>query len=235
MDIETASLIQNVITGVLFLLWLSTAAFVWATFRLDSSAVDGDPGFNTMSTDLEIGAREALKYAEAQVDGDPAELSARAARLLAEGRMVGPVRVEQGRDLRLMFSSDQSNQFIRRGYIDFQPLGSGRTRISALFVRPRPGKILLWLSLFGCVVGMASLMGTYVLIDRLVVHNANPNVRYQVFQMLQAVHLMWEPFLFAGIYRSQRSAAELALDGATNGLVHNLIFLNDSPAVHENL
>ncbi|MBL8723937.1 MAG: hypothetical protein JNK49_07820 [Planctomycetes bacterium] len=56
------------------------------------------------------------------------------------------------------------------------------------------------------VVGLgAVLIGVlYWLLDRHVVTSGQPGIRWQVVQMVQAIHLLWPPFLFVGLARSMR-------------------------------
>jgi hypothetical protein len=78
-----------------------------------------------------------------------------------------------------------------------------------------------WLLALGRVfllLGLAALGVGFWLIRTYVVPNADPAVRGQTFQMLQAVHFLWPPFLFGGLYRFQHHAIRAAMDT----FVHNL-------------
>ena len=59
-----------------------------------------------------------------------------------------------------------------------------------------------------------------------VIHDPNPMMRFQVFQVLQAIHLVWPPFLFTGLYRGRRVAQEVLARQFLNGLTHNLPYLD---------
>lgn len=224
MNPNLAMLTQNVIAGALFVFWLSAAAFVWLTFRKDQMEQGSAEQNATQTSELELNPGEHLRTAEEVVEGNSMELARRAAALLAQGQLLGSVRIKaEGAD-RVAFVSNGQHP-VSRGLVEFRPLGSNRTNVTATFVKSKPSRALLWLAFGFCVVGLIALAGTYFLIDRFVVNAANPVIRWQVFQMFQAIHLMWEPFLFAGIYRSLKKMGDVAVDHAVAGLVHNLAFL----------
>ena len=77
---------------------------------------------------------------------------------------------------------------------------------------------MLWLGAAFQGLGLVALVAGFCLIRVYVVHDPNPEVRWQTFQMLQAGQFLWPPFLFAGLYRVGRRTVHSGLDL----LVHNL-------------
>jgi hypothetical protein len=55
------------------------------------------------------------------------------------------------------------------------------------------------------VAGMLLVAGLYWALGTYVATSDSPSVRSQVLQMVQAVHLLWPPFLLAGLARMLRS------------------------------
>lgn len=53
-------------------------------------------------------------------------------------------------------------------------------------------------------LGGAVTLGLYLALRTWVLPSESPAVRGQVFQMLQAIHMLWPPFLLAGIARGLR-------------------------------
>ncbi|MEZ6132060.1 MAG: hypothetical protein R3C59_25645 [Planctomycetaceae bacterium] len=71
------------------------------------------------------------------------------------------------------------------------------------FERLRRGMRLTALAIIlGLGLPVMLIVGTVLWI--FVVNNANPIVRWQVFQALQVVHVLWPPFLVMGIFNSGR-------------------------------
>lgn len=58
-----------------------------------------------------------------------------------------------------------------------------------------------------CVVGFVVTVSLYLLLQTYVSRNPDEHVRSQVFQMLQAVHLLWPPFLLGTLARRITSMA----------------------------
>lgn len=91
---------------------------------------------------------------------------------------------------------------------DFAPAGEGFTEVKYQigFGRLRN---MLRRSALGVILGLGLplllILGSVIWV--FVVNNENPAVRWQVFQTLQVVHVLWPPFLIMHLYRSgQRHA-----------------------------
>ncbi|MBM4060683.1 MAG: hypothetical protein FJ265_06260 [Planctomycetes bacterium] len=67
-----------------------------------------------------------------------------------------------------------------------------------------PGRMLLTAARLVVFGGALVVVGLYFLLHELALPNENPGVRGQVFQMVQAIHLLWPPFLLAGLSRRLR-------------------------------
>jgi hypothetical protein len=50
------------------------------------------------------------------------------------------------------------------------------------------------------------LAGGYWVLSTYCLPSTNPDIRTQVIQMVQAVHFLWPPFLFGGLYRGRKRA-----------------------------
>jgi hypothetical protein len=68
------------------------------------------------------------------------------------------------------------------------------------------------------VLGLIALIGGFFAITTWVVPNPNPDVRAQSVQMVQAVHFLWPPFLFGGIYRMRRRTVQARFEILVNNL-----------------
>lgn len=230
MNASTAQLIQNLIAGGLFLFWMGAAGFIWWQFKCERQEQTSEDQNEYQSLPIEIQPGEQVKTVSEIVAGNAADLARKAASQLAKGLVLGPVRVKAEGLERVAFMTSAEHAMghpIQRGLLEFLPQGSQRTEIIATFVTKKSPRFLLRLGLVFSVLGLCLLVGVYVLIKLYVVNNINPMVRYQVFQMFQAIHLMWEPFLFGGIYLTQKSTHQTAISTATNILVHNLPYMQD--------
>jgi hypothetical protein len=211
MDPETAQTVLFAIAAVGFVAWIVGLQFLIASSRVrpaGSQQADGTLGL----TD------ETLRgwYAgSTEVEGDASALASRAASILAKGG-AGPVKIVEKTNDRLRFervvttgrTDYAAGPQYRQGELRFTPLGSGRTRIDWA-VEPPGLKVLLWLGGAFLAVGLIVLVAISSLLYSLVVRSPNPAVRWQTFQMFQAVHFLWPPFLFGGLYRvaTRRGAA----------------------------
>jgi hypothetical protein len=77
---------------------------------------------------------------------------------------------------------------------------------------------LLWGGGVFLALGLLTLVGLFWFLYRYVATNPDPGIRWQTVQMIQAVHFLWPPFLFAHLYRRVGRAVRAGVDG----LVHNL-------------
>lgn len=221
MDTNAAAWIVIGLTSAGAVIWLSGLAFLWRATRAirerDQSAA--------MRFEVEESSSPGLLAGAAEVDGRPEDLSAKLAALLArEGQApFGPVRVLSCDSRRLDFETTGSmgsgggiDGKVRRGQFLFAPLGS-RTRIEYAIEVPS-GRVLLGIGWLFVALGLAALVVGCWLMFAFVVASPNPSARSQAFQMVQAVHLLWPPFLFATLARQPARMIEARV----SALVHNL-------------
>lgn len=136
---------------------------------------------------------------EVDVGASPAAVTSRLARQLADAKVGSPLQsctIEAATEREVRWSSRgplrhqgtaQANGDSRRAHVVFE-------------VTTRQGLLLGARILV--VVGFAVTVGLYLLLREFVATSENPALRGQVFQMAQAIHVLWPPFLLAGL--SQR-------------------------------
>jgi hypothetical protein len=221
MDPETARLVVISIAAVGLVVWLSSLQFLLTTFRTDRQR--------------RRQAAEVLEMTEAppdcifgsvDVDGLPAELAVKAAGLLAKGSPpLPPVKILERTDQRIVFEDigagmNQQGGYLRQGQLRFSPVGSGRTHIDYA-IELKKSNVLVWLAILFQTLGLAALVGGFVMIYIFAVEHPNPDVRTQAIQMVQAVHFLWPPFLFAGIYRRGRTLVTKGFELFINNLPYH--------------
>jgi hypothetical protein len=222
MDTETARFALYAITAIGFVVWLAAAQFVAASVRSEREAARrAMSGFG-----LDEARSERLLVGRAEVEGQPAALAAKAASALAESWRgpLGPLKILARADDRLVFEGAGQDaagrpawQFVGRGQMQFARLGPTRTAIDYVVEFSGGQRLLRWAKVF-ILLGLVALVVGCTLMFTLIVSNPNPTVRAQTFQMVQAVHFLWPPFLFAGLYRMVRRMVRVAFDA----FVHNL-------------
>ena len=106
------------------------------------------------------------------------------------------------------------------GQMRFTPLSAQTTRVDYALAKPRV-RVLLIMGFVFQALGFAAIVAGFLVIYFLVVPNQHPGVRWQTVQMVQVVHFLWPPFLFAGIYRKSASFVRAQFDT----FIHNLPFL----------
>ena len=236
MSSETAEIVFYSISAAAGGFWLIGLLFMRTTtrrcrtsrFGLDTADV-ADPFF---SQDQDEGGFRLSGSVE--VDDAPDVLIARATRYLTRGdSLLGPVRIEEKTDRRLVITSvgvasrNQRNTagvcVVRTAVIEFQPIGGGRTRVS-YEAGLRGVGALLWAGWGVVILGAATIMIGGWLIATLVLPSEDPSIRTQSIQMVQAVHFLWPPFLFGGLARLRRRAAGESL----TAMIQNLQHLEDS-------
>jgi hypothetical protein len=175
---------------------------------------------------FEEAAAEGTIVGEAEVEGHAEELSEKLARLLAREGMgpFGPIKIVACDRTELVFepagpiagSPGYATMGARGGRFRFTPTGK-RTRIEYAIEAPS-GRVLIALGWLFVLLGLAALvaggwaMWTYVL------SSPNPGVRGQAVQMVQVVHFLWPPFLFAAL---SRQPARM-IQSRVSAMVHNL-------------
>jgi hypothetical protein len=212
MDPETGKLVVIAITSVGVLAWLAGLTTVLRASReRKESALRASERF-----DINEGSAPGTIVGEAEVEGQPEELSTKLAGLLARESTYpfGPVKIVARDRHEVAFEpAGKSPIGFKGGRVRLEPVGS-RTRIEyALDTSPSGILIGGWIAL---ALGLAALivepwlMFTYVIPD--------PKFQGQELQALQLVHFLWPPFLFAHVSRQPRRMFQARMDA----LIHNL-------------
>jgi hypothetical protein len=223
MSPEAAQIALWVILAVGAVVWLAGLQFLLASRRRRAAPQEA-LGEGALAGE----GREGWLSGSAEVDGEAIALASRAASALAKGSpyTFGPVKILEKTDDLIRFERvggdvghQPGGQLFRRGELRFTPLRPGRTRIEWA-VEPARLRFLLWLGGLFLALGLLALVGGGWAIATYVVSDPDPAVRGQTFQMLQAVHFLWPPFLCGGLYRRLSRVAPAQLEA----LVHNLPF-----------
>ena len=162
-----------------------------------------------------------------EVAGTPAELSRRAAASLAgqvENRWFGPIRIREATDAEVRFDGPEPGSglaagVLRRGELRFEWVGPDRTRVSYLAVMAG-GRGLILAGWIVQGLGLLALIGGAWAALGYAVPSANPAVRAQAVQVVQVVHLLWPPFLFAALARGRRRSLRAAFESVIANLPH---------------
>jgi hypothetical protein len=222
MNEQTAEWILYAITAVAAVAWLAGLRFLIASAAARKLAARSA----AEHMDLHEPISDNLIYGAAEVPGQPDELSARAAAVLASGQTsnLGLIKIVERTADRLTFEQAGPSDGGRcgrspvlHGQFRFTAQGSDRTRIDYA-ASLAAGRGLLVAGVIVQFLGLAAIIIGFVLIRTLVVPNPNLAVRGQVFQMLQVVHFLWPSFLFGGLFRLRDRWVRAAFDT----LVHNL-------------
>jgi hypothetical protein len=212
MDNETAHTVLGAIAAVGAVVWFVGLQFLYSAARkARAEQPDGD-------------GRQGWLTGSAEVDGDARALASRAASILAKGSqyLLSPVKIVEKTDDLVRFERIGEGklpaaQWFRVGELRFVPLGSGRTRVE-WGVEPIYLRGLLIVGSIFLTLGLVALAAGYWLLDIYIASSPIPAVRWQVLQMLQAVHFLWPPFLFGALYRRGNWAVAAQFDA----LAHNL-------------
>lgn len=230
MDQDTAQFILNVIASVGLAVWLlGLCLLVWAT---QADRIEADPEAEPIfDPDLDTAPRGPRLHGVVEVRGQPEELSGRAAVVLARWMVPGALAVEERHNHRVVFGSTGLARAwglaaCRRGVLDFKGVAADRTLIHYEVVLA-PRRWLLGLGAAFQVIGLVVLIVGFWALSTYVVQSANPMLRYQVVQMLQVVHFLWPPFLFAFLYRALRRS----VGAQVRGLVQNLPYLDPDQVI----
>lgn len=217
MDADTANLALNIIAVAAIVVWVFGLRFLMLSVRSEKNQ-------DAEETTRDAATSRNLLYGSAEIEGAAAELSQRATAMLAEKG----VRITERTDERVVFGAEAENaaeqpaRLVFSGQMRFVPLTAETTRVH--YVLSVPSMRILSVLGFVCqALGLAAIIVGYVVIRQFVVDSDNPAVRWQTFQMMQVVHLLWPPFLFGFLHRRPRRAMRAAFDT----FVHNLQFLHD--------
>lgn len=221
METETAKMISYAITAIGGMVWLSGLWFLLRISRKKPNPPANTDDLSTWTQDK----KPSPYFGVCELEGKPAELAAKAASALAKSNRepLGFTKVTEQTHDRVTFERFHTlGSGLRRGYIYFQATGSNRTRITYyLGTSARPW--LLWAGFVFSALGLAALVTGFWIIQTYVITHPNPAIRWQVLQGLQAVHFLWPPFLFGGIYLKTLRISRDHIDA----LVHNLTYHSD--------
>ena len=214
MDEETAKLAVIAITSVGALAWLAGLTVVLRASR--ERRESARRAAERFSVEGEVAPGTIV--GEAEVEGQPEELSTKlAAQLAREGAgAFGPVKVVamDHREVAFEPAGAPMNGF-RGGRVRLTPSGP-RTRVEYALKTSRNGLLIGgWIAL---ALGLVALIVAPWLAFTYALPSPNPNVRAQAFQVVQMVHFLWPPFLFAALARQPGRMFRARMDA----LVHNL-------------
>jgi hypothetical protein len=223
MDPETARIAVIGIASVGAIVWMAALAVMIRASRERQAQTQlaGD------RFDIQGPSSGSMIVGEAEVQGRPEDLSAKLASLLARDGLgpIGPVKVLACSHNEVTFESagpaavpsqGQPSTMIRGGRFHLERSGS-RTHI-AYAIEIASNRILLMIGWFSVVVGLAALVVGVWLILTLVVSSPNAGVRAQSIQMVQAVHFLWPPFLFAYLARQPARYVLTRVEALVNNL-----------------
>ncbi len=214
---QTAHLIVYSITAVACVIWFAGLQFLLASAR--------EPRVDNQFGEIEPSKRLAIQ-GMVEVEGEPENLSSRAASILAKGSVgqLGPVRIISRTAESVTFEGDAASmgigKYVRQGAIHFARVGQNKTRIEYALDVPH-GKALLVGGFIFQVLGLVAIAVGFLLLSTYVADARNRAVRAQSVQMVQVIHLLWPPFLFGTLYRNRQGA----LRGTFETFVRNLPFL----------
>jgi hypothetical protein len=214
---EAAQLVLLAITVIAVLVWAISLHFLVGAFQAGRARPTNE------FADRESAPSANTLTGSAAVDQPPAVLTTRAAAVLAKTSPFGTIKIVEKTEDRITFERlGPTNRWLRRGELRFAATGPGRSRVDWA-AELNSMNWLLSLGVLFQLLGASAVVTGYALISTYVVSSPNGAVRWQTIQMLQVMHFIWPPFLFAGLYR--RGRREIAAQ--FEGLVHNLPYSGD--------
>ena len=175
----TPPLLHHIVAAAAAVAWLARASFVRKVSRQIDEPVEG----------------------EANVATKPAVVARHLAQYLAQGATNHALRrasIDAATDHEVRWHSTGATA--HRGVVTTTPSGNGtRARWEIT------GQVgLLGAAKTVVVVGAIVVAGLYCALRAFVVTSDHEAVRWQALQMVQAVHVLWPPFLLAGLARKMR-------------------------------
>ncbi len=172
LDAETAGFWLDVLAGLALGGWVAGARFTWSTRRLLREPLSG----------------------ECEVQATPTEVRTALLATLAQAQQISPLsqaRITRATDDEVEWTVARGPHR-HRGLVKLSADGASATRATYGIASESPlVRIAAWIVAAGLVV----TLGIYFLLQTYAVESAHEGARGQVFQMLQAVHLLWPPFL----------------------------------------
>ena len=158
----------------------------------------------------------------AEVPGNPDELSAKLAERLARDGLgfLGPIKITGADRKEVSFEaigntpggSGPPPANLRRGVVRFSGAGN-KTRIEYR-VEAGSGRVLLALGWLFIALGLAALVIGLCVEFAFVIPSPQAAIRAQAVQMIQAIHFIWPPFLFAHAFTAAGQADPESVRGA---------------------
>jgi hypothetical protein len=219
MEAEFSGMVAAAIGGVLFLVWALAVHFMLRATRATRAYSDDEA---TIGADDSPGTISGW----AEVAGSPEALATKLTERLAHDGLgfLGPVKIT-GADRRAVSFEAISGTSgtiastpggLRRGVVRFAGAGK-KTRIEYR-IEARSGRLLLALGWLFVALGFASIVVGLVLVFTLVVSSPRAEIRSQAVQMIQAVHMIWPPFLFAALSRQPVKLIRTHFEALINNL-----------------
>ncbi len=216
MNAAAAEMLLYAITAVAVVVWIEGLRFLTATVRKEKKG--GEEFANPDDP-----APANIIYGSAEVEGRAAELSQKAAAVMA----ARSIKICEKTDESIVFETPREfvpgsnvNLPPLSGQMRFTPLSAQTTRVDYAVAKPSVRVVLIVGFVFQAM-GFVAIVAGFLLIYFLVVPNQHRGVRWQTIQMVQVVHFLWPPFLFAGIYRKSTAIIRAQFDI----FIHNLPFL----------
>ncbi|MDX2036227.1 MAG: hypothetical protein SFX72_06215 [Isosphaeraceae bacterium] len=211
MSIENAEFTLYIISAIALTVWIGSFEYLRRVAIRRRSRRAGSAEKFVIE---EVGNSPA-EAGRVELKGESDHLAAKLASLLArEGfGFLGPVELTHVDSGRVAFKAAcitpgrAKAAFRLAGDVEFRPVGSGAT--AATWTVQAPGSDGL-LTAAWIIQGVSLAVGIllFVLMRGFVVENPNSAIRGQVFQMIQIVHFLWLPFLFAGLSSWRERVAE---------------------------
>ena len=213
MNAANAEMLLYAITAVAVVVWVEGLRFLAATVRKgrkggEEFAKADDP------------APANIIYGSAEVQGRAAELSQKAAAVMA----ARSIKICEKTDESITFETPREfipgsnvNLPSLSGQMRFTPLSEQTARVDYALAKPRV-RVLLILGFVFQALGCVAIVAGFLVIYFLVIPSQHPGVRWQTVQMVQVVHFLWPPFLFAGLYRKSTSFVRAQFDTFINNL-----------------
>ena len=218
MPTEVAVAVVIGIAAVGFLVWLFAVQVMLRATR-ERQAISDD---TTLALDTEDPAGTLTGTAE--VPGHSEELSAKLAERLARDGLgfLGPIKITAADRREVSFESIggtpgvPGSAGLRRGVVRFSGFGN-KTRIEYR-VEAGSGRVLLAIGWVFIALGLAALVIGLILEFAFVVNSPQAAIRGQAVQMIQAIHFIWPPFLFAHLSRQPVRMIRNQLEALVNNL-----------------
>ena len=207
MTSAAAEMVLYAITAVAVAVWVEGLRYLVVTVRRGRK---GGEEFGKMDE----AAPASIIYGSAEVEGNAVELSQKAAMLLAAKSVRICQRTDEVIDFETARESVPGQNFLMpslHGQMRFTPLSAVSTRVDYAIARPHI-RVLLILGFVFQALGFIAIVAGFLTVYFIVAPSPFEAVRWQTLQMLQVVHFLWPPFLFAGIYRRSASFVRFQFD-----------------------